>query len=80
MKKLLLLIVLTVAITNVFGAATTYQWKGGASGEYSLSTNWSPSRVTPAIDDILVFHLLNIDGASTAGSVTVSNITPNETI
>jgi len=80
MKKLLLLIVLTVAITNVFGAATTYQWKGGASGEYSLSTNWSPSRVTPAIDDILVFHLLSIDGATAAGNVTVSNITPNETI
>lgn len=80
MKKLLLLIVLTVAITNVFGAATTYQWKGGASGEYSLSTNWSPSRVTPAIDDILVFNLLSIDGATAAGNVTVSNITPNETI
>jgi len=79
MKKLLLAIVFAVAATNVFGA-NTYTWKGGTSGEYSLSSKWVPDRLAPANDDILVFDLGNIDNAGTAGSITVNNITANETI
>lgn len=62
-------------------AQTTYTWNGTTT-DYQVSTNWTPTRTTPAVDDILVF-----DGAVTAGAITVTNIpsgtvqvTPMETI
>ncbi len=79
MKKLLLLIVLAVGITTTVFAQQTYTWRGGASAAYGTAANWNPTRTTPALDDILVFDLGNIDGANTANSITVSSIT-NETI
>ncbi|HWS88940.1 MAG TPA: Calx-beta domain-containing protein [Pyrinomonadaceae bacterium] len=50
-------------------AATTYRWTG--SGSWSAATNWTPSRTSPAADDVLVF-----DGG---GSVTVTGV-PTQTI
>ena len=35
-------------------AQTTYTWSG--SGSWATSTNWSPTRTTPAANDILVFN------------------------
>ena len=54
-------------------AATTYTWNQTGSASWALSTNWTPTRTTPATDDILV-----IDGSSTA-SPTLTNI-PTQTI
>ena len=78
MKKLFTLLLLAVTMT-VFGQAT-YTWKAGTTGAYGTSTNWNPSRTSPAVDDILIFDLGNIDGSNTSNSITVSNITSNETI
>lgn len=58
---------LFLASSSAF-AQTTYTWNGTTT-DFQVSTNWNPTRTTPAVDDILVF-----DGAVTAGSVTVTNI------
>jgi hypothetical protein len=50
---------------------TTYIWNQTGTASWAVSSNWSPSRVTPATSDILVFN----NGATT----TVTNI-PTETI
>ncbi len=40
--------------TNAF-AQTTYTWSGGAGpASWAVSTNWTPTRTTPAVDDIMV--------------------------
>jgi hypothetical protein len=77
MKKIFTLLLLAASIT-AFGQ-TTYTWKGGTSSAYGTTTNWNPERTSPASNDILVFDMGNIDGASTANSITVSGVT-NETI
>jgi hypothetical protein len=55
----------------VLGPPTTYSWIGVNPGDWTTSTNWSPSRTTPAANDIIQFT----DGASH----TVSNV-PTELI
>ena len=35
--------------------ANTYIWTGSTSKNFTVSTNWSPSRITPAITDTLQF-------------------------
>lgn len=54
--------------------ATTYQWSQTGSGPFNFNdaANWTPSRVTPATDDILVFS----NGA--AGTL-ISNV-PSQTV
>src|SRR5215212_3783818 len=47
-------------------AATTYTWNQPGTAAWDTSTNWTPTRTTPATDDILVFN----NGAST----TVTNV------
>ncbi|MFY7883667.1 MAG: BNR-repeat neuraminidase N-terminal domain-containing protein, partial [Dolichospermum sp.] len=49
-----------------------YVWQGTTS-DFQVSTNWSPTRTTPSVQDILTF-----DGAVTS-STTVTNI-PTQTI
>ena len=52
-------------------AATTYTWNQTGTASWATSTNWTPTRTTPATDDVLVFN----NGATT----TVTNV-PAETI
>lgn len=51
--------------------ATTYTWNQTGTAAWTTSTNWTPTRTTPATDDILVFD----NGATT----TVTDV-PAETI
>ena len=48
-----------------------YTWSGGASGSYTTAANWTPNRISPSINDILVFNA--------SGSVSVDNVA-SETI
>src|ERR1041385_5268292 len=61
---------LAFAGTAAFGA-TTYTWNHSVSGNWQTAANWTPTRTTPATDDILQFN----DGTTT----TVTNV-PTQTI
>ncbi|WP_264522311.1 T9SS sorting signal type C domain-containing protein [Flavobacterium sp. N1994] len=50
----------TADFTGRVKGSTTYTWNQTGSAVYSLDTNWTPARTTPAANDILVF-----DGAIT---------------
>lgn len=65
-----LLVVLWGAMVPLaaYGAAT-YIWSGGATGDWQAAANWTPSRATPAADDILRFD--------SGGTVTATNL-PDE--
>jgi CSLREA domain-containing protein len=52
-------------------AATSYTWNQTGTASWVTSTNWTPTRTTPAVDDVLVFN----NGATT----TVTNV-PTQTI
>ena len=74
MKKTLLNNVFFVLITflglslsSSLNAQTTYTWNQTGSASFGLAANWSPSRDTPAANDILVFN----NGATT----TVTDLT-----
>jgi len=41
-------------IGTVASAQTTYTWSG--AGSWATSTNWTPTRTTPAANDVLVFN------------------------
>lgn len=51
----LLLLVLTSLVGGSAMAQTTYTWIGG-NGSWITTTNWSPTRSTPATTDILQFN------------------------
>ncbi len=72
MKKHLLLFTLLslFVFTQVVWGQTTYTWIGATGGSWATSTNWSPTRTTPATNDIIQF---------TGVTVTVLGV-PNETI
>ncbi len=40
----------------VLGPPATYTWTGASDNSWQNSGNWSPSRIAPAINDILVFN------------------------
>jgi len=46
---------LTLVATNL-SAQTTYTWNQTASASWAVSTNWTPTRTTPATNDVLVFN------------------------
>ena len=50
----------------------TYKWIGGANQDWQVPTNWTPTRATPNVADVLVF-----DGATTPSPI-VNNV-PTET-
>jgi hypothetical protein len=52
-------------------AASTYTWNQTGTASWATATNWTPTRTTPAVDDVLVFN----NGATT----TVTNV-PTQTI
>src|SRR5205085_5906999 len=53
-------------------AATTYTWNQTGTASWATSTNWTPTRTTPATNDVLVFN----NGATT----TVNSIPATQTI
>ena len=71
MRRVLCLLFVVLLFSNFCAGQTTYTWVGGISGDYQVSTNWSPARTSPATTDILAFN------ASVA--TTVNNV-PNQTI
>ena len=56
---------------NSASAQTTYQWIGATGGSWAVSTNWNPTRTTPATNDVMQFD----DG----GTYTVTAV-PTQTI
>jgi len=53
-KKAVLLFSFFVSV-NHLNAQTSYTWIGGSSGVFTIAANWSPTRTTPATNDILSF-------------------------
>jgi hypothetical protein len=62
MKKHLLLFTLLslLAFTQVGLGQTTYMWIGADGGSWATSTNWNPTRTTPATNDIIQFTAVNV--------------------
>src|SRR5205085_3810614 len=52
-------------------AATTYTWNQTGTAAWTTSTNWTPTRTTPAVDDVLVFN---------NGATTIATGVPTQTI
>jgi len=56
-----LLVALTLAagilgFAGIASAQTTYTWDGSTSTAWGTSSNWTPTRTTPATNDVLVFN------------------------
>lgn len=66
-----LALMFAIAIFGGTAQAASYTWNGGASGSWATSTNWSPTRTTPAVSDVLTFN--------SGGSVSATTI-PTQTI
>lgn len=55
--KILLYVTLVLSIlSTVTYGQTTYTWKGSAGADWTISSNWIPSRNIPATTDILKFN------------------------
>lgn len=52
-RWLIFLAIFSISVTTL--GQTTYTWQG-ANGSWATSTNWNPTRTTPANNDILVFN------------------------
>jgi Carboxypeptidase regulatory-like domain/Domain of unknown function (DUF4214) len=52
-------------------AQTTYTWNQTGSAAWTTPTNWTPTRTTPAVDDILVFN---------NGATTTATAVPTQTV
>ena len=67
-------------VTTVIPQVTTYTWTGVVSNDFTHPGNWSPARVTPAPNDILVFNngititLINVP-PQTIGQINVTGNT-----
>jgi hypothetical protein len=63
-----------VGLTWADVTAATYTWNQTGTADFTISTNWTPARTTPALTDILVFNngvtntVTNIP-AQTVGSI-----------
>lgn len=70
---------LLFAVNSGWGQ-TTYTWNGGTT-DYQIAGNWTPSRTTPATNDVLVFNtgaaqtVTNIPAAQTIGNLIITNNT-----
>src|SRR5207248_2437451 len=58
-------------ITTSALAQTTYTWNQTGTASWATSTNWTPTRTTPATNDVLVFN---------NGATTTANAVPTQTI
>ena len=56
MKKILLLLSVIILMTQLMWGQTTYTWQGTDAASWATSTNWTPTRTTPATNDILQFN------------------------
>ena len=59
-----------VSFTQLSGQAT-YTWIGADNAAWNVSTNWNPTRNTPATTDILLF--------SSGTTLTITTL-PNQTV
>lgn len=59
------------ATSAVAWGQTTYTWNQTGTSAWTTSTNWTPTRTTPATNDILVFD---------NGATTTATLVPTETI
>ena len=57
--------------TNSVSAQTTYTWNQTGTAAWTTDTNWTPTRTTPANDDVLVFN---------NGATTTVTAVPTQTI
>jgi hypothetical protein len=78
MNKIGLLLLFYFLSYTIIYAQTNYTWTGANNGSWTISTNWSPTRTTPAINDIIQFNdgtTKTITGVSaqTIGQLIVSN-------
>src|SRR4051812_30537757 len=54
-RRIVVLAVAVFALVTISASAqTTYTWSG--AGSWATSTNWTPTRTTPAANDVLVFN------------------------
>ncbi len=62
------LIIAILSMAAVFQAAaqTTYTWNQAGGGNWATATNWTPSRTSPATNDILVIN--------NGGTKTITNV------
>jgi hypothetical protein len=73
------LTLLLIVLPNLYSfSQSTYTWRGANNGSWAVSTNWSPTRTTPASNDLMVFNTgttLTISAVPTQaiGSLTISN-------
>lgn len=74
MKKLVILsaaVFCVVVMNNTAAAQTTYTWNQTGTASWATSTNWTPTRTTPATNDIIVFN---------NGATTTVTAVPTQTI
>jgi DNA/RNA endonuclease G (NUC1) len=60
-----------LALATTASAQTTYTWNQPAGGAWNVAANWTPTRTTPATNDVLVF---NTGGAMTVTAVQTQTI------
>ena len=60
-----------VALSSSAFAQTTYTWNQTGTAAWTTSTNWTPTRTTPAVNDVLVFN---------NGATTTVTAVPTQTI
>jgi len=68
LRRLGLSFVAILLFTTAASAQTTYTWNQTGSALWTTSTNWTPTRTTPAADDVLVFN----NGATTTATAVTS--------
>ena len=81
LNRLLLLVIFIIysGFSYQISAQTIYTWQGG-NGDWTVSTNWSPERTTPANNDVLQFNdggtyeVINIS-TQTIGKLLITNNT-----
>lgn len=66
MLRFLIIAVLCMAVLFQAASQTTYTWNQAGGGNWATATNWTPSRTTPATNDILVIN--------NGGSKTITNV------
>ncbi|MEI6455579.1 MAG: PKD domain-containing protein [bacterium] len=46
----------TATATTTLSPSVTYTWQGADGAPWNVAANWTPTRTTPAINDILIFN------------------------
>jgi len=64
----------TATATTTLSPSVTYTWQGADGAPWNVSTNWTPTRTTPAINDILIFNGGGIKTVTAVPTQTVAKI------